>query len=160
MRIETGIPISDWRSIAPAAQRAEALGFDGITMPEIANDPFTPLAFAALATERMQLGTAIAVAFPRSPMVVANLAWDLQVNSRGPLRARARRRRSRVTTSDASRCRGGAGAAAARVHRVAARDLALLGTRRTARLRGRSLSLHADDAGVLAARERHAADAR
>lgn len=83
MRIETGIPMGDWRAIAPAAQRAEAMGFDGITAPEIANDPFIPLAFAALATERLQLGTAIAVAFPRSPMVVANIAWDLQVNSRG-----------------------------------------------------------------------------
>jgi len=83
MRIETTIPLGDWRSIGPAAQRAEALGFDGVTTPEIANDPFVPLAFAALATERLQLGTAIAVAFPRSPMVTANLAWDLQVNSRG-----------------------------------------------------------------------------
>ena len=75
--------MSDWRAVAPAAQRAEALGFDGITAPEIANDPFMPLAFAALATERIQLGTAIAVAFPRSPMVVANIAWDLHANSRG-----------------------------------------------------------------------------
>jgi probable F420-dependent oxidoreductase len=83
MRIETTIPLGDWRAVAPAARRAEELGFDGITSPEIANDPFVPLAFAALATERLQLGTAIAVAFPRSPMVVANVAWDLQVNSRG-----------------------------------------------------------------------------
>jgi len=83
MRIETTIPLGDWRAVAPAAQRAEALGFDGITTPEIASDPFVPLAFAALATERLQLGTAIAVAFPRSPMVVANLAWDLQRESHG-----------------------------------------------------------------------------
>lgn len=83
MRIETTIPLGDWRAVGPAAQRAEALGFDGLTTPEIANDPFVPLAFAALATERIQLGTAIAVAFPRSPMVVANLAWDLQKESRG-----------------------------------------------------------------------------
>jgi probable F420-dependent oxidoreductase len=83
MRIETTLPLGDWRGVAPAARRAEALGFDGITSPEIANDPFVPLAFAALATERIQLGTAIAVAFPRSPMVVANVAWDLQVNSHG-----------------------------------------------------------------------------
>lgn len=83
MRIETVVPMSDWRAVAAAAQRAEAQGFDGITAPEIANDPFIPLAFAALATQRIQLGTAIAVAFPRSPMVVANIAWDLQVNSRG-----------------------------------------------------------------------------
>lgn len=83
MRIETTIPLGDWRAVAPAAQRAEDLGFDGITTPEIANDPFVPLAFAALATERIQLGTAIAVAFPRSPMVVANLSWDLQRESHG-----------------------------------------------------------------------------
>ena len=83
MRIETTLPLGDWRAVGPAARRAEELGFDGITSPEIANDPFVPLAFAALATERIRLGTAIAVAFPRSPMVVANLAWDLQKNSRG-----------------------------------------------------------------------------
>ncbi|MCL4684471.1 TIGR03617 family F420-dependent LLM class oxidoreductase [Myxococcota bacterium] len=83
MRIETTLPLGHWRTVAAAAQRAEALGFDGLTTPEIANDPFVPLAFAALATERIQLGTAIAVAFPRSPMVVANLAWDLQRESQG-----------------------------------------------------------------------------
>lgn len=83
MRVETGIPMGDWRAVAAAAQRAEAQGFDGITMPEIANDPFVPLAFAAVATQRVQIGTAIAVAFPRSPMVVANTAWDLQTNSHG-----------------------------------------------------------------------------
>lgn len=83
MRVETGIPMGDWRGVAAAAQRAEAQGFDGITMPEIANDPFIPLAFAAVATQRIQLGTAIAVAFPRSPMVVANTAWDLQTHSHG-----------------------------------------------------------------------------
>ncbi len=83
MQIETSVPLGQWRGVADAARRAEALGFGGIMAPEIANDPFVPLAFAALATERIRLGTAIAVAFPRSPMVVANLAWDLQVNSGG-----------------------------------------------------------------------------
>ncbi|HTY16353.1 MAG TPA: TIGR03617 family F420-dependent LLM class oxidoreductase [Myxococcota bacterium] len=83
MRIETTLPLGDWRAAAPAARRAEQLGFDGITTPEIANDPFAPLVLAALATERIQLGTAIAVAFARSPMAVANIAWDLQVESRG-----------------------------------------------------------------------------
>jgi probable F420-dependent oxidoreductase len=83
MRIETGIPLDDWRAVAPAARAAEAAGYDAITMPEIAHDPFTPLAFAALATERIGIGTGIAVAFARSPMVVANLAWDLQAHSGG-----------------------------------------------------------------------------
>jgi probable F420-dependent oxidoreductase len=83
MKIETGIPLNDWRAVAAAAQRAEQLGFDGVLSFEIANEPFMPLAFAALATERVSLGTAIAVAFPRSPMVVANTAWDLNVQSKG-----------------------------------------------------------------------------
>jgi probable F420-dependent oxidoreductase len=83
MRVETNVPLGDWRAVGPAARAAEEAGFDGLVSSEIANDPFVPLAFAALATERIQLGTAIAVAFPRSPMVVANLAWDLQVHSRG-----------------------------------------------------------------------------
>ncbi len=83
MRIETTIPLNDWRQVAPAARRAEEQGFDGVLSLEVANDPFAPLAFAALATERVRLGTAIAVCFPRSPMVVANTAWDLQTQSGG-----------------------------------------------------------------------------
>jgi probable F420-dependent oxidoreductase len=81
MRIETTIPLSGWRSIGEAARSAEQRGFDGVVSFEIANDPFIPLAFAAVATERIRLGTAIAVCFPRSPMVTANVAWDLHVNS-------------------------------------------------------------------------------
>jgi probable F420-dependent oxidoreductase len=83
MRVETTIPLSDWRAAGEAARRAEEAGFDGIVSAEIQNDPFAPLAIAALATERIQLGTAIAVAFPRSPMIVANVAFDLHVHSRG-----------------------------------------------------------------------------
>ncbi|TFH24048.1 MAG: TIGR03617 family F420-dependent LLM class oxidoreductase [Myxococcales bacterium] len=83
MRIETGIPLNDWNAIGPAARKAEETGFDGLVSFEIAADPFIPLAFAATATERVRLGTAIAVCFPRSPMVVANTAWDLHVQSKG-----------------------------------------------------------------------------
>lgn len=83
MRLETSIPHADWRAIADVARAAEDDGFDAIVTSEIANDLFTPLAFAALATQRIELGTAIAVCFPRSPMVTANIAWDLQLNSRG-----------------------------------------------------------------------------
>jgi probable F420-dependent oxidoreductase len=83
MRAEAFSLASRWKDVPEAARAAEAAGFDAFASPEIANDPFTPLAFAALATERIQLRTAIAVAFPRSPMVVANIAWDLQVNSGG-----------------------------------------------------------------------------
>lgn len=83
MRVETTVPLDDWRKVPEVAKRAEEAGFDGIVSAEIQNDPFVPLAFAALATERIQIGTAIAVAFPRSPMVVANVAWDLHVHSKG-----------------------------------------------------------------------------
>ena len=83
MEIDTSIPLDDWRAVAEAARRAEALGFGGVMAPEIQNDPFVPLAFAATATERIRLGTAVAIAFPRSPMVVANISYDLARNSRG-----------------------------------------------------------------------------
>jgi len=83
MRAEAFSISTRWVDVPQAARTIEAAGFDAFASPEIANDPFTPLAFAALATERIQLRTAIAVAFPRSPMVVANISWDLQVNSRG-----------------------------------------------------------------------------
>ena len=83
MQVDTVIPVDDWRAIPEVARRAEALGFAGVMSPEIQNDPFIPLAFAATATERIRLGTAVAIAFPRSPMMVANLSFDLQRNSRG-----------------------------------------------------------------------------
>jgi len=70
-------------AIAEAARKAEALGFDGVTMPEAGHDPFLPLAIAAEHTERLALGTNVAIAFPRSPMVTAQLAWDLQQLSGG-----------------------------------------------------------------------------
>jgi alkanesulfonate monooxygenase SsuD/methylene tetrahydromethanopterin reductase-like flavin-dependent oxidoreductase (luciferase family) len=83
MRIETGIPMNDWNAIAASAQHSEKVGYDGLVSFEIANDPFIPLAFAAAATAKVRLGTAIAVCFPRSPMVTAATAWDLNVQSKG-----------------------------------------------------------------------------
>ncbi len=67
MRVVTAVPLDDWRAAGAAAKAAEEVGFDGVVSAEIAHDPFTPLAFAALETERIQLSTGIAVAFPRSP---------------------------------------------------------------------------------------------
>lgn len=72
--------------IAADARRVEALGFDGLTTPEIGHDPFLPLAIAAEHTERVRLGTNVAIAFPRSPMAMAQVAWDLQNLSGGRFR--------------------------------------------------------------------------
>ncbi|MGI8550722.1 MAG: TIGR03617 family F420-dependent LLM class oxidoreductase [Dehalococcoidia bacterium] len=83
MKVEAGIPTNDLRSVGQAAQKLERLGYDGITTPEIRNDPFLPLAVAAAQTERIGLSTSAAIAFPRSPMITAMMAWDLQRSSNG-----------------------------------------------------------------------------
>jgi probable F420-dependent oxidoreductase len=83
MRVSMTLPCHDWAACGPAARQAEEDGFDSVQSNELKHDPFTPLAFAALATERVQLVTSVAIAFPRSPMVVANQAWDLHTHSKG-----------------------------------------------------------------------------
>lgn len=69
--------------IPAAALDVEALGFDGAYTFEGPHEPFFPLLLAAEHTHRIELTTAIAVAFARTPMTVANIAWDLQTMSRG-----------------------------------------------------------------------------
>jgi probable F420-dependent oxidoreductase len=83
MRVSTVLPVADWRACGSAAQQAEDDGFDSVQSNELRHDPFAPLGFAALATNRVALVTSVAIAFPRSPMIVANQAWDLQRHSRG-----------------------------------------------------------------------------
>jgi probable F420-dependent oxidoreductase len=68
---------------AELAAALEAAGYDGVWTAETQHDAFLPLATAAVATKRVTLGTAIATAFTRSPMVTAMAAWDLQRASRG-----------------------------------------------------------------------------
>ena len=69
--------------VGAEAARLEALGFDGLCAPEAGHDAFLPLAIAAGTTSRVALGTNVAIAFPRAPMVTAQLAWDLQEYSGG-----------------------------------------------------------------------------
>ncbi len=83
MRVETGIAGRTFQEIKEAAQRAEALGFDVLITPETGHDPFFPLLIAAEHTQRIKLGTSVAIAFPRSPFVTAQIAWDLQRFSGG-----------------------------------------------------------------------------
>ena len=71
------------QAAGPQAAAAEALGLDGVWTSETQHDPFLPLGPAALATRRVTLGTAIAVAFPRSPTITAQTAWDLAAASEG-----------------------------------------------------------------------------
>src|SRR5437660_451969 len=83
MRVFTMLPMRHWREAATFGAAAEAAGFDALMTVELGHDVFTPLAVAALATERIELTPSIAVAFPRSPTVMASQAWDLHANSNG-----------------------------------------------------------------------------
>ena len=67
------------------SERAESDVFDGIWFSETSYDPFLQLALAAQHTDRVQIGTAVALAFTRSPTVLAHSAWDLQRLSNGRL---------------------------------------------------------------------------
>ena len=71
--------------IRAAAAQAEQAGYAAAWTSETRHDPFVALALAATVTEKIQLGTAIAVAFARNPMSTAVLANDLQLLSRGRL---------------------------------------------------------------------------
>ncbi len=64
-------------------QAAERVGFDGIWTAETKTDPFLPLVLAAEHSTRANLGTGIAVTFPRSPATLAYIAWELQRYSHG-----------------------------------------------------------------------------
>jgi probable F420-dependent oxidoreductase len=66
-----------------AAADLEAAGFSGAWSSETSHDPFLPLALAATSTSEIELGTSIAVAFARNPMLLASTAWDLQALSKG-----------------------------------------------------------------------------
>ena len=83
MKIDTAFFPTTFEQAARVGARAEALGFDGLWSAETSHDPFFPLAAAARETRRLQLGTGVAIAFARSPMVLAQVAWDLQANSGG-----------------------------------------------------------------------------
>jgi len=83
MRTETDLQGRTFAEVAEAARRAEALGFDGVVSVEAGHDPFFPLLIAAEHSRRLTLGTGVAIAFPRSPFVTAQIAWDLQRFSGG-----------------------------------------------------------------------------
>lgn len=83
MKLDIGLLTHDLRGIADYSRKVEAMGFDCLWSSETQHDPFLPLAIATGTTSRIRLGTAIAVAFPRSPMILAYIAWDLQAASGG-----------------------------------------------------------------------------
>ncbi len=96
MRVESLLPLGkldpglrepdtplDIRQVAALAELAESVGLDAVLVEETKDDPFQLLALAATTTDRVQLGTSVAMAFPRSPTVTAMSAWSLQKLSNG-----------------------------------------------------------------------------
>jgi probable F420-dependent oxidoreductase len=96
MHVETLLPLGktdpglrapetpfDIATVARDARLLEELGYDGIVVEETKDDPYVIMALAAQATGRLKLGTAVAMAFPRSPTITALSAWTLQKLSRG-----------------------------------------------------------------------------
>jgi probable F420-dependent oxidoreductase len=69
--------------VAAAAQRIEALGFDGMNVPDGVRDGLLTATLALNATRKINVATSVLVAFPRSPMTVAQACWDLQALSQG-----------------------------------------------------------------------------
>jgi probable F420-dependent oxidoreductase len=82
MKVDATLPanLHDISELAPAR---EAVGYSGIWTAETSHDPFLPLLLAAEHTHEIELGTSIAVAFARNPMLLANIGWDLQSFSKG-----------------------------------------------------------------------------
>ena len=83
MDVFTTTPVPDLASAGDQFAELEAAGYDGAFTYETRHDPFLPLALAADRTATLRLGTAVAIALARSPMLLANLAYDLQDLSAG-----------------------------------------------------------------------------
>jgi probable F420-dependent oxidoreductase len=83
MRVDASLIDGNSRQAAETARRAESLGFDGFWSSETTADPLLMSMAAGLATNTIQVGTAITVAFARSPMTTAYAAWDLARSTDG-----------------------------------------------------------------------------
>ena len=83
MKLDIVLDADTLSQIRKTVTAAESMGFDAIWTPETRHDPFPQLALVAEHTHDIELGTAIAVAFARSPMHTAYVAWDMARYSQG-----------------------------------------------------------------------------
>lgn len=83
MKFDVSLLVHDLGQMPALARFADELGFDGIWTFETSHEPYLPLVLAAEHSQRLSIGTSIAVAFPRSPTITAQIAWDLARYSKG-----------------------------------------------------------------------------
>src|SRR4030043_402075 len=80
---DTTLPPSDLSPIPAIARAAETMGFSALWSTETMPGPFLPGSLIAEHTDKINFGTAVAIAFARSPATLAYTAWDLAQASRG-----------------------------------------------------------------------------
>jgi len=83
MFLDASLPPIGLNAIPSIARAAEDLGFDAIWSSETIHNPFLPGALISEHTQRIHFGTAVAIAFARSPATLAYTAWDLAQASKG-----------------------------------------------------------------------------
>ncbi len=83
MKLDAALPPMHLNHVPAVARAAEAMGFEALWTQETQHDPFLPCALIAEHTQHLQIGTAIAVSFARSPATLAYTAWDLAALSTG-----------------------------------------------------------------------------
>ena len=83
MHVYRNITDTKLTNVNKVTPQLENMGYNGLLMTELKHDPFLPLAVAATSTETVTLATGIAISFLRSPMSVANIAWDLNEATSG-----------------------------------------------------------------------------
>ena len=86
MKVTYRLATNKLASVAAEAAWAENMGYDSMSSNETAHDSFLPLVLASTSTNKAILETRVAIAFPRSPMITAYLARDLQELSKGRFR--------------------------------------------------------------------------
>ena len=83
MYLDASLPPVSLKDVPAIAVAAERMGFDALWSTETTHDPFLPGALVAEHTQRLYFGTAVAIAFARSPATLAYTAWDLAQASSG-----------------------------------------------------------------------------
>jgi probable F420-dependent oxidoreductase len=83
MKIDTIAMARPLRDVGGLATEVAACGFDGLWFTESGRTAYTGCTAAALSAPGLDIGTAVALAFPRSPMVTAQIAWELADTTEG-----------------------------------------------------------------------------
>ena len=149
MQVDTMVTGTSIAELADEARAREKAGYDGLWTFETSHDPFVQLMPVAEHSERLALGTSIAVAFARTPMTMAYSANDIQMHSKGRLLLGAGQPGQATHRTPLRHAVEPPRPADARVHLGAARDLVELEHRRAAELPRRLLLPHPHDPVLL-----------